>query len=73
MNSLDGKALNIDDSIVSNYLNSDEAGKRLKVAKLFGLVNLLMEQLDSHAKEIQRLKTLIEVKGEDSCEQQSIH
>jgi hypothetical protein len=70
---IDIEALNIDDLIVNNYLNSDEAGKQLKVAKLFGLVHLLMEQLDSHAREIQRLKTLIEVRGEDSFEQQSIH
>ena len=69
MSILDGKALSIDSKIVDNYFNSDEAGKRLKVAKMFGLVHLLMEQLDVHEKELKRLKSIVEVRGDDLNEQ----
>ena len=68
MHSINGEALNIDYKIIDNYMNSDESGKQLKIAKMFGLVHFLICQLEEHKKEIERLNTALILRGVDTDE-----
>ena len=58
--------MNIDAKSVEHYLNSDDAGKQLKIAKLFGLVHSILTQMQKQEIEIQRLKEQLNRKGESN-------
>ena len=61
----EGNKLQISNQAIDNYYNSDKNGQQYMVAKLFGYVQMLTEQVNRNTIEIHQLKEKIkELEGE---------